>query len=102
MKSHVPWCLSHLPSSGCFISHYCEGAYSKLIMREKYSVNNHDLHKKYYNFTIIIIIIAIKYIHILLLFIIIIIIIRDNEEEINYNNIKIKINYLTFEKPFII
>lgn len=25
------WCLSHLPGSGCFISHYCANAHSKQV-----------------------------------------------------------------------
>ena len=32
------WCLSHLPGSGCFISHYCANAHSKQVMKELYSL----------------------------------------------------------------
>ena len=31
------WCLSHLPKSGCFISHFCANQASKSIMEKKYS-----------------------------------------------------------------
>lgn len=34
------WCLSHLPGSGCFISHYCANAHSKQVMKELYSLDN--------------------------------------------------------------
>jgi hypothetical protein len=30
------WCLSHLPRSGCFISHFCANANSKAMMARKY------------------------------------------------------------------
>lgn len=30
------WCLSHLPESGCFISHYCANAHSKQVMMKIY------------------------------------------------------------------
>jgi hypothetical protein len=33
------WCLSHLPGSGCFISHYCANAHSKQVMRELYTAS---------------------------------------------------------------
>lgn len=32
------WCLSHLPESGCFVSHYCHNANSKQVMRRLYQV----------------------------------------------------------------
>ena len=32
------WCFSHLPGSGCFISHHCANKRSKQIMRETYVV----------------------------------------------------------------
>eukprot|EP01041_Mallomonas_annulata_P005418 gene5418-10844_t len=31
------WCFSHLPGSGCFISHYCADQYSKKQMKKIYS-----------------------------------------------------------------
>ena len=34
---HKDWCLSHLARSGCFISHFCEGAHSKRKMKERYA-----------------------------------------------------------------
>ena len=34
---HHDWCLSHLARSGCFISHFCEGAHSKRRMKERYA-----------------------------------------------------------------
>lgn len=33
------WCLSHLPSSGCFISHHCENKNSKNNMIRMYTVD---------------------------------------------------------------
>ena len=33
------WCFSHLPGSGCFISHHCANRHSKQRMRETYVVN---------------------------------------------------------------
>jgi len=30
------WCLSHLPTAGCFISHYCANGQSKQTMRRLY------------------------------------------------------------------
>lgn len=33
----VGWCLSHLPGSGCYISHHCANANSKQVMRRMYS-----------------------------------------------------------------
>lgn len=30
------WCLSHLPRSGCFISHFCANHGSKALMDRKY------------------------------------------------------------------
>ncbi len=33
------WCLSHLPGSGCFISHYCASAHSKQVMKELYGAS---------------------------------------------------------------
>ena len=32
------WCLSHLPKSGCFISHYCANTKSKKDMMEEYLI----------------------------------------------------------------
>jgi hypothetical protein len=32
------WCLSHLPGSGCFISHYCANAHSKQVMKDLYAL----------------------------------------------------------------
>ena len=32
------WCLSHLPGSGCFISHHCEGPKSKQNLIAKYAL----------------------------------------------------------------
>lgn len=32
------WCFSHLPGSGCFISHHCANKHSKQIMRKNYNV----------------------------------------------------------------
>lgn len=34
------WCLSHLPSSGCFISHHCENKNSKNNMIRMYAVDD--------------------------------------------------------------
>ncbi len=34
---HKDWCLSHLARSGCYISHFCEGAHSKRKMKERYA-----------------------------------------------------------------
>lgn len=31
------WCLSHIPRSGCFISHYCEDQKSKRRLLKRYS-----------------------------------------------------------------
>lgn len=31
------WCLSHLPRSGCFISHFCANQQSKTVMELKYT-----------------------------------------------------------------
>jgi hypothetical protein len=31
------WCLSHIPRSGCFISHYCEDQKSKRRLMKRYS-----------------------------------------------------------------
>ena len=31
------WCLSHIPRSGCFFSHFCEDQKSKINMQKKYS-----------------------------------------------------------------
>lgn len=33
----IGWCLSHLPGSGCFISHYCANSKSKQVMKELYT-----------------------------------------------------------------
>jgi len=33
----IGWCLSHLPGSGCFISHYCANSHSKQVMKKLYS-----------------------------------------------------------------
>eukprot|EP01032_Pedospumella_encystans_P009980 gene9980-11696_t len=33
----IGWCLSHLPGSGCFISHYCANSNSKQVMKKLYS-----------------------------------------------------------------
>jgi len=33
----IGWCLSHLPGSGCFISHYCANSHSKKVMKKLYS-----------------------------------------------------------------
>lgn len=30
------WCLSHLPESGCFVSHYCANSHSKQVMKKLY------------------------------------------------------------------
>lgn len=41
MKNHKgvnDWCLSHLPGSGCFISHYCSNANSKITMSKMHPV----------------------------------------------------------------
>ena len=32
----IGWCLSHLPGTGCFISHYCANAHSKQVMMQLY------------------------------------------------------------------
>lgn len=32
----IGWCLSHLPGSGCFVSHYCANANSKQVMKKLY------------------------------------------------------------------
>lgn len=32
----IGWCLSHLPGSGCFISHYCANSNSKQVMKRLY------------------------------------------------------------------
>jgi len=42
------WCLSHLPGSGCFISHFCADSYSKQVMKKKYAVadNGSDERRK--------------------------------------------------------
>lgn len=37
------WCLSHLPVSGCFISHHCENKQSKKRMMMKYSIPGQKL-----------------------------------------------------------
>lgn len=31
------WCLSHIPRSGCFISHFCEDQKSKRRLMKRYS-----------------------------------------------------------------
>lgn len=38
------WCFSHLPNSGCFISHFCANHHSKQVLSAKYSahVKDHD------------------------------------------------------------
>lgn len=33
---HHNWCLSHLPESGCFVSHYCAYKSSKPKLIQKY------------------------------------------------------------------
>eukprot|EP01038_Epipyxis_sp_PR26KG_P008684 gene8684-11735_t len=33
------WCLSHLPGSGCFISHYCANSYSKQNLKKIYGAS---------------------------------------------------------------
>lgn len=36
---HIDWCLSHLSTSGCFISHHCENKKSKNNLNNKYILN---------------------------------------------------------------
>lgn len=36
----IGWCLSHLPGSGCFISHYCANSHSKQVMKQLYAVDD--------------------------------------------------------------
>jgi hypothetical protein len=38
----IGWCLSHLPGSGCFISHYCANAHSKQVMKSLYDVTHKE------------------------------------------------------------
>jgi len=32
----IGWCLSHLPGSGCFVSHYCANRNHKQVMKKLY------------------------------------------------------------------
>ena len=34
-----PWCLSHLPGHGCFISHHCSNSASKQVLIKSYQVD---------------------------------------------------------------
>ena len=36
------WCFSHLPKSGCFISHYCANQYSKSVMKSLYKLTDEE------------------------------------------------------------
>ena len=41
-KTVLDWCFSHLPGSGCYISHHCAHSKSKQVLRKKYNVDyNH-------------------------------------------------------------
>jgi hypothetical protein len=42
LSQEVGWCLSHLPGSGCFISHFCENSNSKQRMRRVYGGGGAD------------------------------------------------------------
>mmetsp|Transcript_22805 Transcript_22805/g.20715 ORF Transcript_22805/g.20715 Transcript_22805/m.20715 type:complete len:114 (-) Transcript_22805:14-355(-) len=44
------WCLSHLPGSGCFISHHCANAHSKQQLIKLYQVPSNSITNN--NFTI--------------------------------------------------
>lgn len=36
----IGWCLSHLPGTGCFVSHFCANSYQKQVMRNLYGADN--------------------------------------------------------------
>jgi hypothetical protein len=42
LKGDEDWCLSHLPRSSCFVSHFCEGQWSKKKMMELYQTHIAD------------------------------------------------------------
>lgn len=47
------WCLSHLPRSGCYISHFCADKNSKLALQRKYGekiADAPDIHVQYLTF----------------------------------------------------
>jgi len=64
LSDTVGWCLSHLPGSGCFISHFCQNSNAKQRMKKLYrttqstvggnilSAEIHSDDLSYFNFTI--------------------------------------------------